>query len=227
MTSSLLLEWFAPVIAAVCLLFAWAFWAQVKGGSDGSAAMQKVAGAIHTGARAFIKRQYFTIAILSVAVGAMMFIGHALIGETSTGIHLSTSFLLGALFSGVAGVVSMVVATKANLKTASAATHSLNAALKMSLRSGTVSAIVILSLSIIGLGGLFLFYHLYLGLEAATVPGLIVGYGFGASFVALFAQLGGGIYTKAADVGADLVGKIGRHPRGRSPQPCRHRRPRG
>ncbi len=208
MTSTLTLELFAPVIAVVSLVFAWAFWHQVTTGGDGTPAMQKVAGAIHTGARAFIKRQYVTIAILSVAVGAVMFIGHALAGNVQTGIELSSSFLLGALFSGIAGVVSMVVATKANLKTASAATHSLNAALKMSLRSGTVSAIVILALSIIGLGGLFLFYHLYLGIEPAEIPGLIVGYGFGASFVALFAQLGGGIYTKAADVGADLVGKI-------------------
>ncbi len=208
MTNTLTLELFAPVIALISLLFAWAFWHQVGRGGNGTPGMQKVAAAIHTGARAFIKRQYTTIAILSVAVGAAMFIGYALGGDMTKGIQLSSSFLLGALFSGVAGVVSMVVATKANLKTASAATHSLNAALKMSLRSGTVSAIVIIALSIIGLGGLFLYYHLYIGLDPSAIPGLIVGYGFGASFVALFAQLGGGIYTKAADVGADLVGKI-------------------
>jgi len=133
---------------------------------------------------------------------------YGLTGSWNHGFEVGGSFLLGALFSGLSGIVSMVVATKANLKTAAISKNGLNAALQMSLRGGTVSAIVITALSLLGISGLYLFYRIGLGMSPEGIPALIVGYGFGASFVALFAQLGGGIYTKAADVGADLVGKI-------------------
>lgn len=191
------------------MLYSIVFWKGVTSAPDGNDAMKKVARAISTGARAFIKRQYRTITILSGVLGIAMIVGYGLIGnDWERGLQLGGAFLLGALFSGLSGVVSMVVATKSNLKTAAAATKGLDAALKMSLRGGTVSSLIIGGLSIVGLGGLYLFYTQIMNLEGAAVPGLLVGYGFGASFVALFAQLGGGIYTKAADVGADLVGKI-------------------
>lgn len=210
--SSLSLELFAPVVAIVGLLWSLVFWKAVKAAPDGTPAMQKVAHAISTGARAFIRRQYKTIAILSVIVGVLMIVTYGLIDFESRGwsygLEVGTSFLLGCLFSALSGIVSMVVATKANLKTAAVAKDGMNAALQMALRGGTVSAIVITALSLIGISGLYLIYRLVLGMEVTEIPRLIVGYGFGASFVALFAQLGGGIYTKAADVGADLVGKI-------------------
>jgi K(+)-stimulated pyrophosphate-energized sodium pump len=203
-----LLEWIAPVIAIAGLLYSFVFWNQVARGGDGTAAMQKVAKAISIGSRAFVQRQYRTITILAVVVGAAITVIHGLTGDWTKGYEVGGAFLLGALLSGVSGVVSMVVATKTNLKVAGAAKDGLNAALQMSLRGGTVSAIVIVALSSLGISALYLLYRLWLGTEAADIPGLIIGYGFGASFVALFAQLGGGIYTKAADVGADLVGKI-------------------
>jgi K(+)-stimulated pyrophosphate-energized sodium pump len=208
---SLFLELFVPVVAVAGLLYSLVFWNQVRYAPEGSHAMQKVALAISTGARAFIRRQYKTIAVLTVVVGVLMFIVYGLTGgETgwTHGLQVGGSFLLGALFSALSGVVSMVVATKANLKVAASSKEGLNSALQMSLRGGTVPALVITALSLLGISGLFMFYRMVLGVDAAEIPQLIVGYAFGASFVALFAQLGGGIYTKAADVGADLVGKI-------------------
>ncbi len=205
------LEILIPAIAFLALLYSLVFWRHVNAGATGTSEMQKVAGAIATGARAFIRRQYQTIAILSIAVGILMLVIYGLTGGEegwTMGIRVGGAFLLGALFSGLSGVVSMRVATKANLRTAAAAKDGLNAALQMSLRGGTVSALVITALSVLGISGLYLLYAYGLDMELREIPELIVGYGFGASFVALFAQLGGGIYTKAADVGADLVGKI-------------------
>ena len=205
------LELFAPVVAIGGLLWSLVFWNAVKGAGDGNDAMRHVASAIKTGANAFMKRQYRTIALLSIVVAGGMIAVYGFTGGAdgwTSGAEIGGSFLLGALFSGLSGIVSMLVATRANLKTADAAQESLDAALRMSLRSGTVSAIVITALSLIGISALYIFYRIGLDRPVETIPALIVGYGFGASFVALFAQLGGGIYTKAADVGADLVGKI-------------------
>lgn len=206
--NTLFLEWFAPVLAVAGLLYSLVFWSDVKRASSGTPAMQKVALAISTGARAFVQRQYQTIAILSIVVGAAMIAIYGYAGDWAHGWEIGGSFLLGALFSALSGIVSMVVATKANLKTAAVSSKGLNAALQMALRGGTVSAIVITALSLIGISGLYLLYRFVLEAPIEDIPELIIGYGFGASFVALFAQLGGGIYTKAADVGADLVGKI-------------------
>lgn len=212
MDTSFALEIFAPVVAVIGLLYSLVFWRGVTSAGDGTAAMQKVAHAISIGARAFIRRQYRTITILTIVVAVAMIITYGLTGAPGEGwqrgLEVGISFLLGSLLSGVAGVVSMVVATKANLKTAGVARGGVDSALKMALRGGTVSALVITALSLLGISGLYLFYRFYMHFEVVRIPALIVGYGFGASFVALFAQLGGGIYTKAADVGADLVGKI-------------------
>ncbi|MFH0770808.1 MAG: sodium-translocating pyrophosphatase [Candidatus Peregrinibacteria bacterium] len=212
MSSSLSLELFAPVLAVLGLFYSLVFWKGVTAAGDGTPAMQKVAHAISVGSRAFVRRQYRTIAILSIVVALGMLLAYGLSGTGSEGWakgwEVSLSFLLGCLLSAVAGVVSMIVATKANLKVAAIAKNGMNSALTMALRAGTVSALVITALSLIGISALYLFYRMVFGMDAAEIPALIVGYGFGASFVALFAQLGGGIYTKAADVGADLMGKI-------------------
>ncbi len=209
--NTLLLEVLAPAIAIFGLLYSLVFWRAVKAAPTGTPAMEKVAHAISVGSRAFIKRQYRTITFLAIAVGVLMILTYGLVGGEqgwAHGFEVGGSFLLGCLLSGIAGVVSMVVATRANLKVAASARAGLNSALQMALRSGAVSALVVTALSLIGISALYLFYRLGLGVPAMRIPTLIIGYGFGASFVALFAQLGGGIYTKAADVGADLVGKI-------------------
>src|SRR5690242_938596 len=180
----------------------------------GTPAMQKVADAIFKGAMAFLNRQYRTIAILAIFAAIVVGLVLALLGLTtkagtidwSLGWHTSVAFLIGALCSGISGYIGMDVAVRSNSRTASAATRSLGEALMVSLRGGAVSGFLVVALSLLGVTTVF---SLYGGLtNPAVAPSLIVGFGFGASFVALFAQLGGGIYTKAADVGADLVGKV-------------------
>jgi K(+)-stimulated pyrophosphate-energized sodium pump len=168
---------------------------------NGDKAMQEIAIAIKQGAMAFLKRQYTTIAILAVVVAVILavFTGH-------NGPKTAVAFLCGALCSAVAGFIGMYVSVNANLRTAAAAKKSLNDALQISFRGGAVTGLAVTALSLLGVAGLF---YAYGGAtNPAKAPLLIVGFGFGASFVALFAQLGGGIYTKAADVGADLVGKV-------------------
>ena len=119
------------------------------------------------------------------------------------------SFVLGAACSVVAGYVGMWISIRTNIRTASAARTSLNDALQTALRGGAVSGLFVVAMSLLGVGGLYWLVSKFTGgRRRPQIPLLIVGYGFGASFVALFAQLGGGIYTKAADVGADLVGKV-------------------
>ena len=118
------------------------------------------------------------------------------------------SFVLGAACSVIAGYIGMWISIRSNIRTASAARTSLNDALRIALRGGAVSGLFVVAMSLFGVGGLYWLVSRFTDVPPAQIPLLIVGYGFGASFVALFAQLGGGIYTKAADVGADLVGKV-------------------
>jgi K(+)-stimulated pyrophosphate-energized sodium pump len=182
---------------------------------NGTAEMRRVSDAIQEGAQAFLRRQYRTIGFLSIALGALIYILYAFFRDphanepaaSTLALTTTVSFLFGALCSGVAGLIGMFVAVRANIRTASAARTSLNRALQIALRGGAVSGLFVVAMSLLGVGGLFTVLDA-LGFEPTQIPILIVGFGFGASFVALFAQLGGGIYTKAADVGADLVGKV-------------------
>ena len=200
------------VVGLLTILFAAYLANFVLRKDTGTPAMQKVADAIFAGAMAFLNRQYRTIAILAVFAAIIVGVVLALLGQGDQAAkfnlawHTSIAFLIGALCSGVSGFIGMYVAVKSNSRTASAATRSLGEALMVSLRGGAVSGFLVVALSLLGVSTVF---TLYGGLtNPAIAPSLIVGFGFGASFVALFAQLGGGIYTKAADVGADLVGKI-------------------
>ena len=169
---------------------------------------------IFDGATAFLQRQYRTIAWMAIVAAAFLAVLLLFFGENADkGIEAGdiawrtgVSFLVGAVLSGLSGVIGMIIAVRSNVRTASAATRSLGDALTIALRGGAVSGILIVGLSLLGV---FMLFWLFGGFENPKVtPELIVGFGFGASFVALFAQLGGGIYTKAADVGADLVGKV-------------------
>lgn len=165
----------------------------------GNARMQEVAGAIREGANAFLARQYTTIGVLAIVVAIILLI-------VTREYHTAVAFILGALCSALSGFIGMYVAVRSNLRTAAAATKSLDRALRVSFRGGAVTGLAVTCLSLLGVAGLFYAYGGATHPESAALN--IVGFGFGASFVALFAQLGGGIYTKAADVGADLVGKV-------------------
>lgn len=195
------------LIGLVTVLFAVYLAWDVLHRDRGTDKMQEVAGTIHEGATAYLHRQYTTIAELSVVTAVLIGI---LIGAVENDSHLGVltaiSFLVGAFASGLSGFVGMYVAVSSNIRTASAARRSLDEAITTALRGGAVSGFLVVSLSLLGVATIF---SLYGGLQHPELaPFEIVGFGFGASFVALFAQLGGGIYTKAADVGADLVGKV-------------------
>jgi len=187
---------------------------QVLAADTGKPEMRAISDAIREGAEAFLSRQYRTIAWLSVLAAAAIFGFYysnrdvSNIAEMGSGTYwkVTVSFIAGALCSAIAGFIGMFVSIRANIRTAAAATTSLDRALRLALRGGAVSGLSVVSMSLLGVGGLF---YLFGGMEDYRhVPLQIVGFGFGASFVALFAQLGGGIFTKAADVGADLVGKV-------------------
>lgn len=198
------------------LLFAVYLAKWVLKNDDGTPAMKEIADAIREGAEAFLSRQYKTIAALTIPVTAILYVLYAFIrpgsehdpvSTTELAVYVAGSFILGAICSAIAGYMGMFVSIRANIRTASASRTSLNRGLQIALRGGAVSGLFVVAMSLLGVGGLFAILEAF-GVEARHIPFLIVGYGFGASFVALFAQLGGGIYTKAADVGADLVGKV-------------------
>src|SRR2546421_451474 len=173
----------------------------------GTAQMQKISNAIKQGAEAFMRRQNRTILGLALLLAIIIYLGYWLGKDDSTlAGRMTISFVAGALCSTLAGFSGMWVSIRSNIRTASAARGSLNKALQISLRGGAVTGLSVVALSLLGVGVLFWAFD---GLNhPRDVPTQIVAFGFGASFVALFAQLGGGIYTKAADVGADLVGKV-------------------
>jgi K(+)-stimulated pyrophosphate-energized sodium pump len=184
----------------------------------GTPAMREISNAIKEGAEAFLRRQNRTILLLAGLLAVLIFVLYAFVRShhdfdpVPTALRLAfwttLSFLLGAGCSVIAGYVGMWISIRSNIRTASAARSSLNDALRIALRGGAVSGLFVVAMSLFGVGGLYWLVSRFTEVPEAQIPLLIVGYGFGASFVALFAQLGGGIYTKAADVGADLVGKV-------------------
>ena len=194
-------------IALLSLAAAAALAKHVISQDTGSPQMQKISNAIKQGAEAFMARQNRTILTLSLAVAIIIYLGYFFLkGDSVLARRMTISFIAGALCSTLAGFSGMWVSIRSNIRTASAARTSMNKALQIALRGGAVTGLSVVALSLLGVGSLFFLFD---GLENPTqVPGQIVAFGFGASFVALFAQLGGGIYTKAADVGADLVGKV-------------------
>jgi K(+)-stimulated pyrophosphate-energized sodium pump len=198
---------FIVVISLASLGAALVFARFVVRQAQGAKEMQDIAAAIREGAEAFLKRQYGTIAKISILLAAILFVFYWQgKGDVMMALKTTFAFLTGAACSAFAGFVGMYISIRANVRTANAAQSSLNRAIQIALRGGAVSGLMVVAMSLLGVSGLFLLYG---GLENPTrVPLYIVGFGFGASFVALFAQLGGGIYTKAADVGADLVGKV-------------------
>ena len=208
------LVWVVPVSGVLTLLFVIYLAWDVLRRDTGTREMQEVAATIYEGAVAFIRRQYLTIAILAIITAVLIGVlvaAFETFSETGVvgaqlGIQTAIAFLVGAAASALSGVIGMFVAVKSNVRTASEARQGVGPALAVALRGGAVSGFLVVGLSLIGV---FLMFTAYGGFtQPQNAPFLIVGMGFGASFVALFAQLGGGIYTKAADVGSDLVGKV-------------------
>jgi K(+)-stimulated pyrophosphate-energized sodium pump len=215
-----LLQWFIPIAGLLAVAFAVYLARDVLSRDTGTKEMLDVSSMINEGAVAFIRRQYTTIAGLAV-VGALIIGAVITLLETKSvadtpdhyglelGIRTGAAFFVGALCSMASGIIGMLVSVKANVRVASAARRSLVEAVQVAMRGGAVSGFLVVALSLLGVWSVFAVNGgLAGGDNTRYAPFLIVGYGFGASFVALFAQLGGGIYTKAADVGSDLVGKV-------------------
>jgi K(+)-stimulated pyrophosphate-energized sodium pump len=215
-----LILWVIPLAGIAAVAFALYLARDVLSRDKGPQAMQDIGDIIREGADAFVRRQYTTIGLLAL-VGAVV-IG-VVIGIVETedvadvpslagapiGLMTAIAFLVGAACSMASGIIGMAISVRSNVRTAAAARRSLVEAVQVAMRGGAVSGFLVVALSLLGVWGIFTAYETLIGdVTVAEAPFLIVGFGFGASFVALFAQLGGGIYTKAADVGADLVGKV-------------------
>jgi K(+)-stimulated pyrophosphate-energized sodium pump len=211
------LQLLIPIAGVAAVLFAIYLARDVLSRDKGPQAMQDVGDMIREGADAFIRRQYQTIAILAVVAAVIIGVVIAIVETAEVadvpelagapiGIRTGIAFLVGAACSMASGIIGMYISVRSNVRTAAAARRSLVEAVQVAMRGGAVSGFLVVALSLLGVWGIFAAYG---GFDTpAQAPFLIVGFGFGASFVALFAQLGGGIYTKAADVGSDLVGKV-------------------
>ncbi len=165
----------------------------------GNERMRAIAAAVQEGAQAYLNRQYTTIALVGAILFALIF--------AALGAHTAIGFAIGALLSGLAGYIGMNVSVRANVRTAEAANKGLNAALNVAFKSGAITGLLVVGLGLLGVAG----YYAYLtgaGASSSEATHALVGLGFGGSLISIFARLGGGIFTKGADVGADLVGKV-------------------
>ena len=205
------LFWIGVVGALIALLFAWSQARRVKQYSEGTPAMEKIAAAIRRGANAYLRRQYKTVAVIFAVIAAILALLAYLPlvdGEGLVNKFVPFAFVTGGFYSCMAGFVGMRIATSANARTANAASESLNRGLRVAISSGSVMGFTVVGLGILDVSVWFLILKYGFSCDADTIANTMVMFGMGASCAALFARVGGGIFTKAADVGADLVGKV-------------------
>ena len=196
------------VIGAGTLAMLYSFWKTgwINKQDQGTEKMKRIGSNIADGAMSFLKAEYRVLAVFIVVVAALL--GFANVGNPESSALIALSFITGALTSGLAGFLGMRVATKANNRTTHAARTGLAPALNVAFAGGSVMGLSVVGLGVIGLGTLFIFYQSFFEADYQKIVTVVSGFSLGASSIALFARVGGGIYTKAADIGADLVGKI-------------------
>ena len=206
------LFWLVPAASVLALLFAWHFYRSMKRQSEGTERMQHIAAAVRKGAMSYLKQQYKVVSLVFMALAVIF-------GIMAYGFHVQNAwvpvaFLTGGFFSGLAGFLGMKTATAASARTAQAARTSLNGGLRIAFRSGAVMGLVVVGLGLLDICFWYLLLHAVTpegslpGAKLCVITTTMLTFGMGASTQALFARVGGGIYTKAADVGADLVGKV-------------------
>ena len=192
-------QWLVIVCGALALLYGIVTTRSVMAASTGTDRMRQIAAAIQEGARAYLNRQYTTIAMVGVVV--------AIILAATLGWHVMIGYLIGAILSGAAGYIGMNVSVRANVRTAEAARQGLKPALAIAFQSGAITGFLVVGLGLLGVAGYY-FILRSAAYETRSILEALVALSFGASLISIFARLGGGIFTKGADVGADLVGKI-------------------
>ncbi|MGE0119646.1 MAG: sodium-translocating pyrophosphatase [Dongiaceae bacterium] len=191
--------WIAIVCGVVALAYGAFLIKSVMAAGTGTDRMREIAAAVQEGARAYLNRQYMTIGIVGIIVGAILW--------AFLGVHVGIGYFIGAILSGAAGYVGMNVSVRSNLRTAEAARHGLQPALTLAFKAGAVTGLLVVGLGLLGVAG---YYAILVNAQIETrhILEALVALSFGASLISIFARLGGGIFTKGADVGADLVGKI-------------------
>ncbi|MEG1897930.1 MAG: sodium/proton-translocating pyrophosphatase, partial [Mucinivorans sp.] len=202
--------WLAPLAAIVALLFARYFFVQMKKESEGNDKMKRIAAHVRAGSMAYLRQQYKVVGWVFLVL--VIFFAILAYGFGVQNPWVPFAFLTGGLFSGLAGFIGMKTATYASGRTAQAASESLNRGLKVAFRSGAVMGLTVVGLGLLDISAWYLVLDHFVGADGGqklvVITTTMLTFGMGASTQALFARVGGGIYTKAADVGADLVGKV-------------------